>query len=104
VLVDGVATNACSVLAIRQSDREIVTIEGLEQDGVLSPVQDAFVSEMGLQCGFCTPGQVMQATALLEANPSPTEGDIRLAMSGNLCKCSAYTNILTAVQTAAQTA
>lgn len=100
VQIDGVATNSCSVLAIRQEGREILTIEGLEQDGVLSPVQEAFVSEMGLQCGFCTTGQIMQATALLAANPNPTETEIRRGMSGNLCKCSAYTNILAAVQKA----
>lgn len=100
VQIDSVATNSCSVLAIRMEGREIVTIEGLEQDGVLSPVQEAFLSEMGLQCGFCTTGQVMQATALLAANPNPTETEIRRGLSGNLCKCSAYTNILEAVRKA----
>lgn len=102
VQIDGVATNACSVLAIRQGGTEITTIEGLEQDGVLSPVQEAFLTEMGLQCGFCTPGQIMQATALLQANPNPSVSDVRRGMSGNLCKCSAYTNILEAVLTASK--
>jgi aerobic-type carbon monoxide dehydrogenase small subunit (CoxS/CutS family) len=100
VMVNGTAMNSCSLLAIREDGREIVTIEGLSKDGQLSPVQDAFLNEMGLQCGFCTPGQIMQATALLSNTPKPTEAEIRRAMSGNLCKCSAYPNILTAIQQA----
>lgn len=102
VLSDGVAINACATLAVQQEGKEILTIEGLERDGVLSPLQDAFLQEMALQCGFCTPGMIMQSTALLESNPNPTEGDIRRALSGNLCKCSAYPNILAAVQRAAR--
>jgi xanthine dehydrogenase YagT iron-sulfur-binding subunit len=100
VMVNGTAMNSCSLLAIREDGKEIVTIEGLSKDGQLSPVQDAFMNEMGLQCGFCTPGQIMQATALLSHTPKPTEADIRRAMSGNLCKCAAYPNILTAIQQA----
>ena len=101
VLVDGVAMNSCSLLAIREADKKIVTIEGLEQDGKLSAVQQAFMDHMGLQCGFCTPGQIMQATALLARNPKPSESDLRRVMSGNLCKCAAYPNIIAAVQAAA---
>jgi aerobic-type carbon monoxide dehydrogenase small subunit (CoxS/CutS family) len=102
VIVDGVAQNSCSLLAIRESGRQITTIEGLEQGSDLSPVQQAFWEHMGLQCGFCTPGQIMQATALLQRNPTPDEAEIRRAMSGNLCKCGAYPNILAAVQAASK--
>jgi aerobic-type carbon monoxide dehydrogenase small subunit (CoxS/CutS family) len=102
VMVNGVAQNSCSLLAIREDGREIVTIEGLSKDGELSAVQQAFLDNMGLQCGFCTPGQIVQATALLQRNAKPSEAEIRRAMSGNLCKCSAYPNILTAIQKAAE--
>lgn len=102
VLVDGVPQNSCSLLAIREEGKKIITIEGLAEGTELSPVQQAFMEHMGLQCGFCTPGQIMQTTALLRANPRPTEADIRRAMSGNLCKCGAYPNIIAAVQAAAK--
>ena len=102
VIVNGAAMNSCSMLAIREDGSEITTIEGLEQNGQLSPVQQAFLDDMGLQCGFCTPGQIMQATALLQHVQKPTEADVRRAMSGNLCKCSAYPNILAAVMHAAE--
>lgn len=102
VLVNGVPQNSCSLLAIREEGKTIVTIEGLAEGTELSPVQQAFMERMGLQCGFCTPGQIMQATALLRANPRPTEAEIRRAMSGNLCKCGAYPNIIAAVQAAAK--
>ena len=101
VIVNGVPQNSCSLLAIREDGKDISTIEGQLVDGQLSPVQQAFLDKMGLQCGFCTPGQIMQATALLQSNPKPTEEDIRRHMSGNLCKCSAYANIMTAIQEAA---
>jgi aerobic-type carbon monoxide dehydrogenase small subunit (CoxS/CutS family) len=101
VILDGVAVNSCSQLAIREDGKEITTIEGVSAAGELSAVQQAFLDKMGLQCGFCTPGQIMQATALLKENPKPTESDIRRAMSGNLCKCAAYPNIMAAVQAAA---
>jgi len=104
VLVNGVPINSCSELAIRRDGSEITTIEGLSQNGELSPVQQAFLDNMGLQCGFCTPGQIMSATALLANNPKPTEADVRRGLSGNLCKCSAYPNILTAVLQAAEKA
>jgi aerobic-type carbon monoxide dehydrogenase small subunit (CoxS/CutS family) len=104
VVVNGVAKNSCSLLAIREDGASIATIEGqLAPTGELSAVQQAFLDKMGLQCGFCTPGQVMQATALLAHNPKPTEEQIRHAMSGNLCKCAAYPNILAAIQQAAGT-
>lgn len=102
VLIDGAPQNSCSLLAIREDGRKITTIEGLEQNGTLSAVQQAFLDNMGLQCGFCTPGQILQATALLAQNAKPTEDDIRRYMSGNLCKCAAYPNILAAVQQAAK--
>jgi xanthine dehydrogenase YagT iron-sulfur-binding subunit len=101
VLIDGEAYNSCSQLAIREEGRQITTVEGLSQNGELTPVQQAFLDHMGLQCGFCTPGQVVQATALLAHTPKPSEAEIRRAMSGNLCKCAAYANILAAIQQAA---
>ncbi len=104
VIIDDVPHNSCSLLAIREGDKKIVTIEGLEQGTELSPVQQAFLDNMGLQCGFCTPGQIMQATALLKQNPNPDEATIRRALSGNLCKCAAYPNILASVKAAAESA
>jgi aerobic-type carbon monoxide dehydrogenase small subunit (CoxS/CutS family) len=102
VIVDGVARNSCSLLAIREDGATISTIEGqLTPEGNLSAVQQAFLDKMGLQCGFCTPGQIMQATALLAHNDKPNEAQIRHAMSGNLCKCAAYPNIIAAIQQAA---
>jgi len=101
VIVNGVAQNSCSLLAIREDGKDIETIEGQAVNGDLSAVQQSFLDHMGLQCGFCTPGQIMQATALLQANPKPSEADIRRHMSGNLCKCSAYSNILASIQDAA---
>ena len=102
VIVDGVAKNSCSLLAIREDGAKISTIEGqIGPNGELSAVQQAFLDKMGLQCGFCTPGQIMQATALLAETPKPNEAQIRRHMSGNLCKCSAYPHILAAVTEAA---
>jgi aerobic-type carbon monoxide dehydrogenase small subunit (CoxS/CutS family) len=98
VLVDGVAQNSCSLLAIREEGKQITTIEGLQKDGKLNPVQEGFLQNMGLQCGFCTPGQIVQTTGLLLQNAKPTEAEIRRELSGNLCKCSAYHNILASVQ------
>jgi carbon-monoxide dehydrogenase small subunit len=102
VLLDGIAENSCSLLAIREVGRKITTIEGLEQEGQLHPVQQAFWEQMGYQCGFCTSGQIMRAVELLNNNPEPTEAEIRRHMSGNMCKCSAYPNIVRAIQQAAQ--
>ena len=105
VLVDDVAMYSCSTLTHRVRGRSVVTIEGLEgEDGVLHPVQRAFIEELGPQCGFCTPGQVMSAVALLEINPNPTREEARVAMSGNLCRCGAYDNYLNSVMRAAKEA
>jgi aerobic-type carbon monoxide dehydrogenase small subunit (CoxS/CutS family) len=103
VLVGEVPTYACSTLTHAVRRREIVTIEGLsEADGTLHPVQQAMVDELGPQCGFCTPGQVMSAVALLKENPAPTRDQAREALSGNLCRCGAYDHYLNAVMRAAQ--
>lgn len=105
VIVDGLAQYACSLLTHRMRGRRITTIEGLEgPSGELHPVQQAFIDELGPQCGFCTPGQVMAAVALLEANPNPTREDARAAMAGNLCRCGAYDNYLSGVMRAASLA
>ena len=101
VLVDGVATKSCTMFAVQAEAAEIRTVEGLEQDGNLHPVQEGFMREHGLQCGFCTPGMMMTATALLGRNPNPSEAEIRQAISGNLCRCTGYVNIVKAVQHAA---
>ncbi len=101
VLVDGVAVYSCLTLAIECEGKAITTIEGLAQDGVLHPLQQAFVQHDALQCGFCTPGQVLAAHALLERNPQPTEADVVAGMSGNLCRCGAYRGIIEAVLKAA---
>lgn len=102
VIISGTAHYSCSTLTHRVRDREITTVEGLESpDGKLHPVQQAFIDELGPQCGFCTPGQVMSAVALLEANPNPTRSEARIAMSGNLCRCGAYDHYLNGVMRAA---
>jgi aerobic-type carbon monoxide dehydrogenase small subunit (CoxS/CutS family) len=105
VLVDDVASYSCSMLTHSVRDKAITTVEGLESaDGNLHPVQQAMIDELGPQCGFCTPGQVMSAVALLKVNPSPTRDEVRLALSGNLCRCGAYDNYTNAVMRAAQNA
>ena len=105
VLVDDVAHYSCSTLTHRMRGREIATVEGLESEsGELHPVQQAFIDELGPQCGFCTPGQVMSAVALLRANPSPTREEAARAMSGNLCRCGAYDHYLNGVMRAAREA
>jgi aerobic-type carbon monoxide dehydrogenase small subunit (CoxS/CutS family) len=105
VLVDNVAMYSCSTLTHRVRGRSVVTVEGLEgEDGALHPVQRAFIEELGPQCGFCTPGQVMSAVALLKVNPSPTHEEARVAMSGTLCRCGAYDNYLNSVMRAAKEA
>ena len=102
VLIDDISHYSCSTLTHSVRNRKIVTVEGLAgADGALHPVQKAFVEELGPQCGFCTPGQVMAAVALLKHNPKPTRDEARLAMSGNLCRCGAYDNYLNAVMRAA---
>ena len=103
VLVDGVSHYSCSTLTHRVRDREVTTVEGLEgPDGELHPVQRAFIEELGPQCGFCTPGQVMAAVALLGDNPDPTREEARAGMSGNLCRCGAYDHYLNGVMRAAR--
>jgi len=102
VLVDGASAYACLVLTAACEGREITTIEGVARDGELHPVQAAFVAEDALQCGYCTPGQILAAISLLRQNPNPTEADVRRGMSGNLCRCGAYPKIVRAVLAAAR--
>jgi carbon-monoxide dehydrogenase small subunit len=97
VLADGLPMRACLMLAVAATDREITTIEGLEADGELHPVQQAIIDHQGLQCGFCTPGMVIAAKALLDSNPNPTLSEIREELSGNLCRCTGYVKIADAV-------
>ena len=102
VLLDGTAVNACQVLAMRADGCDVLTVEGLASIGELSPLQQAFLDEDGGQCGFCTPGFVMATRALLDDNPTPTDAEIREALSGNLCRCNAYGRILASVRAAAR--
>jgi carbon-monoxide dehydrogenase small subunit len=103
VLLDGVPVKSCTVLAVQADGRHVKTVEGLEKDGVLDPIQEGFMQEHGLQCGFCTPGMMLTSAALLEKTKSPSEDEIRHAISGNLCRCTGYVNIVKAVQHAAAT-
>jgi carbon-monoxide dehydrogenase small subunit len=103
VLIDGEPVKSCTVLAVQAEGRSITTVEGLAEGGALSPVQDGFHQEHGLQCGFCTPGMMLVGTALLERNPNPTDEQIRWAISGNICRCTGYMNIVKAIQHAART-
>ena len=102
VQMDGEPVKSCTVLAAMASGHEILTVEGLEQDGELDPVQQGFVEEHGLQCGFCTPGMMLTAKALLAGNPDPSEYEIREAISGQVCRCTGYQNIVKAIQWAAR--
>jgi carbon-monoxide dehydrogenase small subunit len=102
VILDGRAVNSCLVLAVQANGREVLTIEGLAENGRLHPVQQAFVNEGAIQCGFCSPGMILSAKALLDSNPSPTESEIRTAISGNLCRCTGYQKIVEAIQAAAK--
>ncbi|MGH8953083.1 MAG: (2Fe-2S)-binding protein [Acidimicrobiia bacterium] len=101
VLLDGVPVKSCTVFAVQADGRAITTVEGLKQNGELSPMQKAFHQEHGLQCGFCTPAMMLVGTALLEENPSPTDEEVRWAISGNLCRCTGYMNIVKSIQAAA---
>jgi carbon-monoxide dehydrogenase small subunit len=101
VLLDGVPVKSCTVLAVQADGRAVSTVEGLEQDGKLHAIQEGFWQEHGLQCGFCTPGMMLTSSALLAQNPNPSEGEIRQAISGNLCRCTGYVNIIKSVQYAA---
>ena len=104
VLLDGRPVKSCTVLAVQADGRDVMTVEGLEKDGKLDPIQEGFFQEHGLQCGYCTPGMMMTGHALLKANASPSEAEIRQAISGNLCRCTGYVNIVKAVQHAATAA
>jgi carbon-monoxide dehydrogenase small subunit len=101
VLVDGVAMKSCTLFAVQADGANIETIEGVAQNGQLHPLQEGFWEKHGLQCGFCTPGMIMSAKHLLSKNPNPTEAEIRFAISGNLCRCTGYNNIVEAIQYAA---
>lgn len=101
VVLDGRSTKSCTVLAVQADGSEVRTIEGLAQGATLHPLQQAFWDQHGLQCGFCTPGMIMQASWLLARNPDPTEDQIREGIAGNLCRCTGYVNIVKAIQQAA---
>ncbi len=101
VLLDGRAVKSCTVFGVQAHGREIMTVEGLEQDGKLHPLQEGFVEKHGLQCGYCTPGMLITAYAFLRESPRPAEDEIRRAISGNLCRCTGYVNIVKAIQYAA---
>jgi aerobic carbon-monoxide dehydrogenase small subunit len=101
VILDGKSVKSCTVFAVQADGAELLTVEGLYQDGKLHPLQEGFKQEHGLQCGFCTPGMLMSGYALLKKNAQPTESDIRWGISGNLCRCTGYQNIVKAVQYAA---
>ena len=101
VHLDGRSVKSCSILAVQADGHEVTTIEGLAQNGELHPMQQAFHDSHALQCGFCTPGMIMQSVDLLSENPNPTEAEIREGLEGNLCRCTGYQNIVRAVQKAA---
>jgi carbon-monoxide dehydrogenase small subunit len=101
VLLDGLPVRSCLLLAVEAEGREITTIEGLSQGEKLHPVQEAFIEHHAIQCGFCSPGMILTATALLEDNPKPTEDEIRHALSGNICRCTGYAKIIGAVKSLA---
>lgn len=98
VLVNGTPAKSCTLFAVQADGANISTVEGLEQGGTLHPIQEGFYEEHGLQCGFCTPGMMMTSIAFLQENPNPTDDEIRHAISGNLCRCTGYVNIVKAVQ------
>jgi aerobic carbon-monoxide dehydrogenase small subunit len=102
VHLDGKPIKSCTLFAIQADGCEITTVEGLEQDGKLHPIQEGFWQEHGLQCGFCTPGMMMTSVTLLKEKPNPSEDEIRFAISGNLCRCTGYVNIVKSIQYAAQ--
>ncbi len=103
VLIDGKAVKSCLYLAIKARGKDILTIEGLAgKDGKLHPLQEAFIEHFAIQCGYCTPGMIMTARALLDENPSPTEDEVRKGLSGNLCRCTGYNSIVEAIMAAAE--
>jgi carbon-monoxide dehydrogenase small subunit len=102
VLLNGRAVKSCTVFAVQADEGEVTTVEGLSQNGKLHPIQEGFHNEHGLQCGFCTPGMMLSSLAFLRDNPNPTEEEIRWGISGNLCRCTGYVNIVKAIQYAAE--
>ena len=102
VLMDGRSIKTCTVYTVQANGKSLTTIEGMETEGKLHPLQEGFHEEHGLQCGFCTPGMIMRAAELLEKTPNPSEEEIRMGISGNLCRCTGYVNIIKAVQYAAE--
>lgn len=102
ILLNGEPVKSCTVLAVQADGGEISTVEGLEKDGKLHPLQEAFSERHGLQCGYCTPGMLMSASYLLQQNPSPSEAEIRKGIQGNLCRCTGYNNIFAAISDAAE--
>ena len=102
VLLDGEAVNSCLVLAAETEGKEITTIEGLAEQGKLHPLQQAFIDEGAVQCGFCTPGMILSAKAFLDSNPHPTEAQVRMGISGNICRCTGYDKIVKAILRAAK--
>ncbi|TMF44764.1 MAG: (2Fe-2S)-binding protein [Chloroflexi bacterium] len=101
ILVDGKATKSCTMFAVQADGRQVMTVEGLEQNGNLHPLQEGFHEKHALQCGYCTPGMMMTGLALLQRNPNPSEHEIRVGISGNLCRCTGYVNIVKAIRYAA---
>jgi carbon-monoxide dehydrogenase small subunit len=100
VLLDGKPVKSCTIFAVQADGSSITTVEGLKQNGALHPIQEAFKEHHGLQCGFCTPGMMLVGSALIEQNPNPTDDEVRWAISGNLCRCTGYINIVSAIQAA----
>ena len=101
ILMDSRPVKSCTIFAVQAQGKQLMTVEGLEQDGKLHPLQEGFMAEHGLQCGYCTPGMMLTSYALLHHNPNPTEAEIREGLAGNLCRCTGYVNIVKAVQHAA---
>ena len=102
ILMDGRSVKSCTLYTVQANGKSVKTIEGMEEGGALHPLQEGFHEEHGLQCGFCTPGMIMRAAELLEKNPNPSEEEIRWGISGNLCRCTGYVNIVKAIQYAAE--
>ena len=100
--MDGRSVKSCTLYTVQANGKSVKTIEGMEEGGALHPLQEGFHEEHGLQCGFCTPGMIMRAAELLEKNPNPSEEEIRWGISGNLCRCTGYVNIVKAIQYAAE--
>ncbi len=102
VLLDGKPVNSCLVLAVQANEKDVVTIEGLAHEGKLHPIQEAFIQHGAVQCGFCSPGMILTAKAILDANPNPSEEEIRSGLAGNLCRCTGYTKIIKAIRAVAK--